>query len=961
MPYSNVEFLIKSQDGFIVVDVYDLPYRLNRTAFSSSSDRLKSLGGTSSTKIKLSNSKRNKVVFLGKTDFKSFAKFNAYRDFEAIIKENGSEVSRGVFKLEAVLNDGFEGAFFDKDIDWVERLDKVRLNRLGYVNDKPTWLAAFNGAQTFDLVNDLDNRQTDFVAPTIIYNNTPILDYLDFTDSDIWGEFDAFDVRTKDGKRFPDDFKTVVGFPSVLRMGLKFDHFPPALYFRNVLERIFAEIGMSIDCTLFYEDWFNSLIMAYTGTGFLYNWKNIGSVYSTTPNVIQIGESDFDSTVTTKKAVPSTGLSINKLMLPETDSAPTRVWIAQEQFTFKFANIIKHDDIHDLVDKATLTNSFERSGAYLIPSDGKYRITASSQIHNILDNFSYYEPFSFYWYGGFLFNAFGGWDLESQVTTKPSVADRWFGWDDSVLIITRTDGNGNMSEQTKTMLFEWMNGFSKDFTTQKSDVIAYLSPKRWVLRDSGELINDVDVLGSPYSDFYSEVKVGDVSGFSNFVGHEVLSASEPLVSISHGKISVEVDLNKGDNVKIMWVSLCNIYGLVVRDAGVDDFFDHAANPNDVSHEFGNSAFDGTFSNADRAEYSIDYLCGEYDLDLAANLPSITAKQFVASFIKQFNLHFTANGSQISFYPAKQFYSKEVYDITSRVDVSKGWKSEPVDTPKNWVVGYDNDKNDRLLTDSKKSCSGVVDDFADYGNVSFDNENTYSENAVSDLNMFSATRFLRSAISINPFGFDLTTIPYEFPETCSPLDPTICFKKGLELGVIYANYEFEYEFPSIQSEASYKNKLFGNWSLDFNYSPRLLYHLGTANQYNQNISLPKNNWGSIIDMPRAEIDYCNLTKHWFRPTVSQFDGENSLMTGINYPTLRYDTADGLFNRLFENIVELFNLSERLTLNIALRAKDWNNLQGNKRVRFLDQVYRLMSIKDYDPVTRKLAIIELLKEV
>ena len=966
MASSRVEFLIKGLGSFVAVDVSNFAYRLNRMAFEISSNKLKSLGGTFSTGIKLSKkSKRNNLVFIGKTDIKSIGKFNAKTDYEAVIRENGSEVGRGTFRLEGTTDEDYEGIFFDKDSDWIEKLDKLKLNKLGYVDNKPTWLVDFNGAITFDEVNDLSNRETDFIVPTVIWNNTPILDYLDLTDNEIWGEFDNNDELINSGVNLPSEFKVVNGFPSVLRQGLKFTHFPPALYYRNVIERVLKEVGLAVDCSLFYEDWFNALYMSYEGSDYLYNWKNIGSVYSFTPSVFQSVNLSMDKIETTD--VEST-IELNKLELPFLGGgAPTQFWISDEQFLFKFGNIIKHDGFGPtVIDKVTLTNSFDREGAYLVPVDGSYKIKVASQYENRHNSFTQHGGGggggggNVYWLGSSLINAFGSWDANSD-SSVPNFADRRYSWDDNVLVVMRKDANGSTNPDTLRILYEWMNGQNKDLTTEKSDIIAYFSPKRWALNDGGIPVPIEEIMGSPYSEFEKTVKIGFGGGVTEFVSHELVNNSTPKHSRSTAEIEIEIDLNEGDLVEIFWVALGNIFGEVNRAPQVPLVFDYAVPLVDMEQNFGAAIVDQTPDPAfDKSYYSIDYLCGEFDLDLAANLPNISGKDFIGSFITQYNLHYKVNDRTVSFYPVKNYYTKESYDITSRVDISKGWKALPIQTPKNWIVGYNNDPQDRLLllSSKKRVCVGDVEIFTDYANVSFESENTNSENTISDVSIFSATKYVRSPIAVNPFGFGLDSFPFSFPLSISPLDPSFFLVKGLILGVIAANGEFNLDFPSHQSEESFKIKRFGDWSLTFGYSPRLNYHLGTANQY---FSEFDENYGTLIDMPRSDIDYFNLRKHWFRPTVSQFDGENSTLTGINYPTLRYDTEEGLYLKFFENLLEFYNLSETLELRMSVTTKDWNELDGSKRVRFLDQLYRLMSIKDYDVDKRNLAIIKLLKEV
>jgi hypothetical protein len=1201
---NKVEFLIKGLDGlFYAADVTDFQYRLNRVSFETSPNNLKSLGGTFSTKVKLSkNSKRNGFLFAGKTSIASFGKFNLNNNYEAVIKENGSEVARGVFKLQGVSSEAYEGVFFDKDSSFIEKLEKVKMNRLGYVDNKPTWLVPFDGAITFDEVNDLSNRETDFICPTIIYNNTPVLDYLDLEDGEIWGEYDLSQsppTRLRGSLSLPNDFDVVSGFPNKLRMGLKFNHFPPALYYRNVIERLFKEVGLVVDCELFYQDWFNAIYMTYEGSKYLYNWRNIGSVYSFTPTVLQNQNIGIDKIEYTDEVDRQVGgnvggtIELNRLALPFLGgSTPTQFWIDEERFLFKFANIIKHDGFSPLVvDKCSLTNNFNKEGSYLVPSNGVYKIKVASQYESIHNSFTqygggsggggssstqlgtaydfsvlsaaavttsgalmscnwwaggtvagavsigssqhyanstyaqamidlnaaynYYKGLTptgniyvtatsalvatspnfsgdigglrftagvffavaaitnsttvtfdaqgnpaaqfviqinaafaaaaaanmvlingaqssnifwavtgapslgaaahlegtviglgaftagvgasingrvmtvgvaaitlsnnvitttaeviggggsgggggaIYWLGASLINAFGTWDSDS-VGSLPFV-DRRYSWDDNVLVVMRKDPNGRTSEETNRLLFEWMNGQNKDLTTQKSDVIAYFSPKRWALNDRGVSVPSSEIMGSPYSEFNSVVKVGLGGTSSSFVSHELLNNSIPKHSESYAEIEIEIDLIEGDLVEILWVSLGNIYGEVSRHYSANPVFDHAVPVSDMEQNFGASISNPLPDPSNLTSYySIDHLCGEYDLDLAQNLPNISGKDFISSFIKQFNLHYKVNDGTISFYPVVRYYENEAYDITSRVDVSKKWKSTPIESPKSWSVGYRNDKNDRLLNESTlRGCNSSLESSADYANIEIENENTYSENSSSDLILFSATKFLRSPISTNPYGFGLGSFPYEFTESCSPLDSSICLIKGFVLPVPSLNGEIILDFPSVQSKESFKIKKYGNWSLDFGYSPRLMYNLGTANQYTQDYSSEE--WGTLIDMPRSDIDYMNLKKYWFKPTVSQFDGENENLTGIKYPTLRYDGDSGLYLKYFENLLELFGLSEVLTLKMSVTTKDWNQMEGSRRIKFLDQIYRLMSIKDYDVNKRNLSIIKLLKEV
>lgn len=942
---NKVELLIKSGDSFVVVDVLDFPYRLNRVAFSTSSDKLKTLGGTTSTQIKLAKSKRNNLVFIGRTDFKSVGKFNNFRDFEAKVLENGAESAKGIFKLEGVNFDSYDGTFYDNDANFIDKLAKVKLNELGYVNGIPTWLVPFDGTVTINAVNDLSNRETDFICPTIQYNNTPILDYLSLSNEEI---FDS-------ALRFPKDFEARNGFFGN-RLGLNYNDFPPAVYYRNLIERIFAEIGLSVECPLFYENWFNALYMPYVGDKeYQFNWKNIASVYSENPLVNHVGEQNIDVIESVESTIsPLDGLALNKADLPLLGGgAGTTLWITDEIFRFKKALVIKHDDWDNtLVEKISLVNNFNTFGQYEVQTDGNYTIEVNSQIETEFTDFiDIYDGPSVIWLGQPIYNAFGTWDANSN---NVDLYENHFGWDDNLLVVMRRNASDSFNfPEVEQNMYEWLNGQNTKFTDQESDVIAYFSPKRWLVNDNFGGVSANQISGSPISDFSKSVEI-----VNNFVDHQILSIAGNKTSRSSVHIRINADLKKGEKIEVFWVSLANVSGTVALSPGVPPYptSDAAESTTGVIQRFGSEA---TIPD-EISEYSISYNCGEYDLDLAANLPNISGKDFIASFIKQFNLHFFREGSTVQFTPLSQYYSPEVFDITKRVDASKGWKSKPIPTPKSWTVGYNVDASDKLLSENFDVCTGQnKKGAANYGNVTIENDNVYAEGEANDIVFFSSTKFIDVDTRLIHRPTDAILLPTE-------TDPVSGFV--LQTGILtpfltVAKRLSGLKIPSIQSQQSANAKTFGDINRSFNYTPRLLYHHGTANQYYGFLD----EYQFLIGYPRAICDgvanpaFIRKAKHWIRATISQFDLENSVQTGIEYPTLRYDTANGIYSNFFENLIELFNNSEMFELEAALRNSDWVNLKGFKKVRFMDQLYRLMEVKGYDPVTKQNSIIALLKEV
>ena len=75
-----------------------------------------------------------------------------------------------------------------------------------------------------------------------------------------------------------------------------------------------------------------------------------------------------------------------------------------------------------------------------------------------------------------------------------------------------------------------------------------------------------------------------------------------------------------------------------------------------------------------------------------------------------------------------------------------------------------------------------------------------------------------------------------------------------------------------------------------------------------------------------------------------------------------------NGLYDNIYTLFhkpkldNLKNNYLLSGTMRMSenDWNEMQPNRTIQFDDELYRLVSIKNYDPISR-IAQIELLKKI
>ena len=986
---NKVDLILTNNLGQSVsVDVEDFPYRLNRNVFSITIDKIKTLGGTFSTEIKLSRSKLNNQFFTGKTEIKSVNKFYNSKYYEASIVENGVEILTGKFKLEEINNTGYIGTFFDKDISWLDDFSKVKLNRLGYVNDEPTWVVDYNAVETMNLVNEQTNRQTDFICPTIIYNNTPLADYLGISPNSIWGTYDVNPspppayIKLADGGDYPNDFKTQTGYFGT-RLGLTFEDFPPAIYYRNLLEKIVNEFGYQIDCPLFNEEWFNKLYIPYTGDGYKYNWQRLSTAFTHTPetnksNIHELvdyegntnpGYSPDDVFATTsvlyggmdsyhKTLINITTASLNP---PATS---TGNWAIFNNVVISNHSLINSPTIDvDYINPIDTLSSFNNEQLYIVPVDGRYTIRAKGGFNNTLSSFKEeHDGVAIYYDGEQLIEKYyGAYAGDTEQTFTTPVANRPYGWDDNVLIIERlNESGGSVFSYTLDYLNQWVSNQTSApsgtfvpsnaaFLDTPSDIIAYFSPKRQKYKDTIHAgMDDVEIFGSPITDWVEPVTVYSYS-------HDITNnTTTTKTSESYADIEIVVDLKQNERIKIYWASLSAIT-FTWNDTVIPAHFP----PNGLFNgdiaisnvgQGNNYGLNVTSSIVADHSLSFENECGDYMLNLAQNLPEITCKDFLKSFINQFNLFFTVSNNTIQFIPESFFFSNETYDITSRV-LNNNWVATPIDTPKQLTIGYNIDGNDRLLVDTNDSCTGdIISSLVNYGNITLNNDNIYADAYIDNKSLFSSTKFYSGNIETTRYATDSINRP---PST-DIYGSGIRIITGIYWGSFNGFVNFYMDIPSIQDEASFKQSTVGDLEYNYNYTPRLLYHLGTISSY---LGVNSEEY-VMIGAPRSITeDFIRYSSHWYRPTVSSFDTENN----NPYRTLRYDTENGLYNQYFENFIDLYNRSEILTLRMAMRNIDWVNMKNGRRIKYQDSLYRLMSINQYDPLTNIPCTIKLLKEI
>ena len=952
---TRVELILKDGGTTASLDLLDFEYRLNKTLWSISTDRLKSLGGTYSTEMKLAKSKNNNKFFLGKGRLADINRFHKLDRYEAEIRENGTTITTGTFDLERVDEYSYSGTFYGEDVSWIDELDKIQLNELGYVDGSPTWLVDFNGAASFNDVNEKTNRQTDFICPTIVYNNTPITDYLDLTDDEIWGVYEedsGIFTQISDGLRLPNDLPLRHGYFGN-RLGLTFEDFPPAVYYRNLIEKVFSEIGMSVDCSLFDEDWFNALYMPYVGNGYNYNWKNLAEF---------IGEPEIDAVASLSRGLdvhnqPYGTQSGNLADIGSlTDAVVTNLptlngttnWISDTKIKYKGFNILRYPDLDSDQDHGSNVNKFDLRGYYIVPQDGNYTIEIKNRAESYQTDFNKHDHIdppsgTRVWDGYHLFNSYATQQANSPITS--TIFDRHYAWDDQVLIVLREDSDGKLVyEETLDMLYQWMSGMNDDFINTPNDVIAYYSPKRALLTG----VPTEEIMGSPLKNFPTDadenVVVLDTPTHSTTAVGGVANGIE-----SSAHISINVDLYKNERVKILWVSLADIEGRSTTQKP------HLEDGVSVQPYY-NASNEWTYTGNEyytlpdtRSITKIEYNCGERQLDLASNLPSMSCKQFISQFIKQFNLQFSTNGNTVSLIPAKQYYSSQGYNITDRVQWDS-WTAKPISVPKTWNVGYTKDDNDRLLNLTSLKCSDDASEYSYYANVRLDNLNSYSKDISETFSMFAPTMFTEGVIE-GVDKDDTVSSPFtEHPDTNLDVGTFI----GFDWSAATVVTENGWFFPSIQSRDSYEQEELEDLEYDYNYTPRLLYHLGTT----ENILALGTDYQVLVDSPMEGIFDITYDRYWFRPTISSFDGEND-QYGAVYPTLRYDTLNGLYNRYFENLIDMYNEGDIITVNMAMTKEDWREMTGNKEIILYSGRFRLLDISDYDPLTKKLAKVSLLK--
>ena len=901
-------YLVINGEDVDVLENINFNFRLIR--FVQDIQNFQVRGGEYSTELEIPFTKKNSRIFGVSFNNLAINKFNREVEYDFSLGINGLQLIKGTCLIEKITANTLTVSFKADSSDWISKLDKVKLNKLGYVKStsdplksEPTWFGVnklgdvFKGGETFNIVNEMSNRQTDYICPTIVRFNTPIADYLGELEGDIFGTYDSDGEQILAPKDYPDSFKTLRGvFGS--RQGLTFEDFPPCIYYRNIIEKCFEEIGYGVDCTLFNADWFNELYVPYQGEQYLYNWRTLSQLY--------VGFSSPD----TRIFIPPVGLT-------------AQVGGLLKYMGYRF-NLVENDDVSQRVDYIANFKKFlvtDDDSGYVVPANGRYKIKVVSQITKKLTENGSGKPLY-------------------EMDRIGSVDPLNYGWDDNMFVIYRKSPEGSylLNENPPLSALRFMSHILPQFTSTPSDIIAYVSPKRCITKGD----NDPEASGSPLTNFEEQVNV--VQRNHVITSNTVLDKS----SFSSVWFEIEVDLLKNERVNFECLSFVDLEILF------------PAIPNYTS-VVGKAELIG---NNAASQFTVEMICDYEDISIADNLPDISCKEFIKNFANLFQLRFALdnNSKTVRFLTESEFINNDFpYDITERV-IERSINYIGTGVPNNIKIGYDNDKEDFELNQFISECAEDVLVPIDYANkIVDDNPNIYSDKDLVLLNGFSSTKFIEADLS---GCVDFNTITKSLVTITAPVIGTI-FTKGIEYGTKYNWATYRLKVPSIQSITAENVKALGDLEYEFNQKLRILQYRGTVGEVYSNQTFDYLDFRFKIDAP--DFDRAIEERFWIRPTISSFDMETPFYPPMTVPSntklptqsMRYDVSGGLYDKFFTDIVELQNKSYVLKCQAFLTTKDWNNLQPNRIVKYQEGLYRLLEINDYDVTGTEPCNITLLK--
>lgn len=907
---NNIILIINSEKVDVLKDT-DLGFRLNRFVQDAQNFNIK--GGDTSTTIQLPYTKTNSKILNVSNSLYAINKFNRNIDYIFELNFNGVSILKGTCLLKQISKQFIEIELYSSTIDWISKLDEIALNRLGFVNGAPTWFGAeksgeiFEGGKTINILNNYANiygagaanRYTDYICPLLLRYTTPITDYLDEKYSDIFGVYDGSGNQIQSPLSYPDAFKTIKGFFGN-RQGLNYDDLPPAVYYRNIVEKCFNEIGYNVKCSLFNEVWFNSLYIPFKGDAYKYNWKTLAELqlrYASAHTEIEI---------------PPNGTQIAVGSI--------------QKYMGRSENLMDFDDLTQRVDRVTNFKKFlisDEDPSYVVPVKGKYKIRVISQVTRKLTENGSGKPLV---------------EMDRIGSFNPVN----YGWDDNLFIVYRKTASNEFvfTDTFEQGILYYMSGLYPNFTNQPSDIIAYVSPKRCILLGD----NDPEASGSPLNNFQTDVNI--INRNHVITNNTVLEKS----SFSSTTFEIEIDLQANERIFVKTVGFMDVelvapaFPVVPSSVGKAEIITNS-NASQISIELLCGYEDISIS---------ENLPNISAKDFISN--------FIKSFNLRF--YENANAKTVNLLTEQEFFNIDsFYDITQKVS-EKSIKIYPTNTPEKIVFGYENDENDFELNELVSECIEDVYVETDYANkVIDDNLNIYAHGEQNFKNGFSATKFIEADLSgcldyntivktlitlSAPIVGVLFTKGVEFtgrnnfavfrlkiPSLIAITDNNVTTFENLE-------YNFDQELRVLQ----------------FLGTVGEVTDLATSDIEDYRFKIDAPDFDRCLESDfwiQPTISSFDLEDIYYNLRYQK--------SNMNVPeqSMRYDTQNGLYFKFFNEIIKTFNSSYILECDMYMSSYDWNQMQPNKYIKYNGEFYRILEISDYDITARNPSRIKLLKLV
>ena len=468
-------------------------FRLNRIVESATNFGQK--GGTFSTTIKLPYT-RNNANILPKAIPNGRNRFNSDIKMLCELKKDGLSVFKGIFRLLSVSLQGFEGEISGEDGMWIGELGNKKLTELGYVNGKPTWLVPFDGMKDTWTICEQDISQTDIQFPTIRYNNTLVSDLDELPNIN----FDDLIENVNNAPAYPTRFYGT-------RFGLTYDDFPPAPYYKTVLQRCFDEIGYKIEGDVIDEPWFEKLIMPYVGEGYQWNFKTLAQLYADLEQNSGFAtdslQGDFDEIAAHASTSP---------FLPFASIVTTLG-----------LNALTKDDVDVRIDRIANFKRFNVESPrpeYTCPVNGRYKIRLKSSYRKQINC------------------------TNEQNNHLNSLTET--GYNDVCVIMRANEfGEYPLNPNVFFELSEFMDGGTA-FLNNPSDVIAFFSPRN----ATAYFPSSARAIGSPLTNNQEPVILNSFSYNVTF-GSGSPHGNEN-VSTNYVDMEIELDMLKNERIRAFW-------------------------------------------------------------------------------------------------------------------------------------------------------------------------------------------------------------------------------------------------------------------------------------------------------------------------------------------------------------------------------------------------------------------------